>query len=132
MDTAGDGLRPDPRRRSTPPSKTFGGPAGALALARLANDEMAELVCDIPNRFIAAAASIPMNDVDAAVAELDRDVDSSRFAASRSIRTSVACRWTIPRFAPLFDALAALDFPSCSIRFAAPTGRTTRPRLETF
>jgi len=39
-------------------------------LTKAANDEMAELVDKYPDRFVAAIASLPMNDMDAALREL--------------------------------------------------------------
>ncbi len=46
-----------------PPLEHFADPARAAALARLANDEMAELIAKYPDRFVAAIALLPMNDV---------------------------------------------------------------------
>jgi uncharacterized protein len=48
--------------------------SGALAVARLANDTMAELVHRYPDRFVGFAASLPMEDAEASVAELKRVV----------------------------------------------------------
>src|SRR5579864_3204194 len=44
-------------------------------MAKLANDGMAEIVAKHPRRFPAFAASVPMNNVKAAVAEIERSVD---------------------------------------------------------
>jgi hypothetical protein len=41
----------------------------AQDLVKLANDEMAELVAKYPDRFVAAIAYLPMNNVDAALRE---------------------------------------------------------------
>ena len=49
-------------------------PGRAVDFAKKANDEMAELVTKYPNRFAAAAASLPMTDMEAALKELDRAV----------------------------------------------------------
>ena len=51
---------------ANPPLEVLGGPEDALELARIGNDEMAELVDKYPDRFVAAAASIPMNNVEGA------------------------------------------------------------------
>src|SRR6058998_2939428 len=46
----------------------------AIDLARLANDSMADLVRQYPDRFPGFIASLPLNDPDASVAELERAV----------------------------------------------------------
>ena len=43
-------------------------------LARLANDGLAELCGRYPDRFPAFIASLPMNNIDAALAEIDRAI----------------------------------------------------------
>src|SRR5438128_7252791 len=59
---------------SSPPVEALGEPALTRDLARLANDEMADLVRRHPDRFLGFAASLPMNDPDAAVREADRAI----------------------------------------------------------
>src|SRR5215472_9149230 len=49
-------------------------PEGSPAMAKLANDGMAEIVARHPERFPAFAASVPMNNVKAAVEEIRRAV----------------------------------------------------------
>ena len=49
-----------------PPLENIVRPKDAVELARIANDEMAETVTKNPDRFISAAACLPMSDVDAA------------------------------------------------------------------
>src|ERR1044071_1274632 len=68
MDTAGDGYV-QILTSANPPVENIGGPEPALELSRIANDEMAELVSRYPDRFIGAAACVPMNDIDAAIGE---------------------------------------------------------------
>ncbi|HEY1319344.1 MAG TPA: amidohydrolase family protein, partial [Streptosporangiaceae bacterium] len=57
---------------AVPPLEELGGPAFALELARAANDELAGLVRSHPDRFAGFTAALPMNDPQAAAAELDR------------------------------------------------------------
>jgi aminocarboxymuconate-semialdehyde decarboxylase len=52
----------------------FDDPKWAVDYAKLANDEMAEMVLRYPDRFAAGVASLPMIDTDAAVKELDRAI----------------------------------------------------------
>jgi aminocarboxymuconate-semialdehyde decarboxylase len=110
MDTAGHGYV-QILTTANPPVENIGAPADALALSRIANDEMAELVSRHPDRFIAAAACIPMNDIDAAIGEMDRAVGQ---LGCRGVQIYTDCRGTpldAPRFGPLFDRIAALDMP---------------------
>jgi uncharacterized protein len=57
---------------AVPPVEELGGPQLAAELARLVNDEMAELVGKYPDRFVGFTAALPMGDPGAAAAELDR------------------------------------------------------------
>jgi aminocarboxymuconate-semialdehyde decarboxylase len=54
-------------------------PKDANELARMANDEMAELVVKYPKRFVGAVACLPMSDVDAALKEADRAIQELSF-----------------------------------------------------
>ena len=54
-------------------------PADAAECARIANDEMAELVAKHPARFVTACACLPMSDVDAALAEMERAITGLGF-----------------------------------------------------
>ena len=110
MDTAGDGYV-QVLTAANPPVENISGPADALVLARLVNDEMAELVARYPDRFIAATACVPMNDVDAAIGELDRAVGQLGFRGVQIYTDCGGVPLDDPRFAPLFDRVAALDVP---------------------
>jgi predicted TIM-barrel fold metal-dependent hydrolase len=110
MDTAGDGYV-QIINTANPPVEAFAGPGEALELSRIANDEMAELVSRHPDRFVGAAACIPMNDVDAALGELERAVRELGHCAVQ-IYTDVNGRpLDDPEFAAIFDRIAALDVP---------------------
>jgi predicted TIM-barrel fold metal-dependent hydrolase len=54
-------------------------PPDAALCARIANDEMAALVAAHPDRFIGACACLPMTDIDAALAEAERAIDTLGF-----------------------------------------------------
>lgn len=64
---------------ASPPVEAIAGPKESVELARLANDEMAELVEKYPDRFIAAVGTLPMNDPDAALKELERVINDLNF-----------------------------------------------------
>src|SRR5579872_1626147 len=55
---------------AVPPLEEVGPPAVAAELARLANDELADLVRRFPDRFAGFAAALPLSDVDASMREL--------------------------------------------------------------
>src|SRR5215813_1579251 len=57
---------------AVPPLEEVGPPAVAAELARIANDEMADLVRRFPGRFVGFAAALPLGDVEEAARELDR------------------------------------------------------------
>lgn len=110
MDIAGEGYR-QIINTANPPVESFAGPAEALELSRIANDEMTELVSRLPGRFAGAAACIPMNNVEGALGELDRAVRQLRMCGVQ-IYTDVAGRaLDDPQFAPVFERIAALDVP---------------------
>jgi predicted TIM-barrel fold metal-dependent hydrolase len=60
---------------ANPPIEVVGGPAESPGLAWLANDEMAALVARYPDRFPGFVASLPMNNPEAALREIDRAID---------------------------------------------------------
>jgi predicted TIM-barrel fold metal-dependent hydrolase len=59
---------------SNPPLEAIAGPDDSPRLARLANDEL-KRICDTrPEKFPAWVASLPLNNVEAALAEMDRAI----------------------------------------------------------
>src|SRR5207244_10726235 len=76
---------------ANPPIEVAAGPDLSPELARLANDGMAEIVSRHPERFPAFVASLPMNNPDAAVREIDRAIDDLQ-ATGVQIYTNVAGR----------------------------------------
>jgi predicted TIM-barrel fold metal-dependent hydrolase len=110
MDIAGEGYR-QIINTANPPVETFAGPAEALELSRIANDEMMELVAGFPDRFAGAAACIPMNSVDDALAELERAVGELGMCAVQ-IYTDIQGRpLDDPQFTAVFDRIAELGLP---------------------
>jgi predicted TIM-barrel fold metal-dependent hydrolase len=74
---------PDVRQILTiagPNIESITAPADAALCARIANDEMAALVAAHPDRFIGACACLPMTEIDAALAEAERAIDTLGFA----------------------------------------------------
>ena len=96
---------------ASPPIETLADPKGAAELARIANDGMAEICAKHPKKFPAFAASLPMNNVKACLAEIDRAVGKLG-ARGIQIMTNVNGRpLDDPEFAPIFEKMHALDLP---------------------
>jgi len=95
----------------TPPVEAVLEPQKAAELARIGNDEMAELVNKYPDRFAAAVASLPMNDMDAALRELDRvvnDLNCKGIQIGSSIKGKPL---DSPEFFPLYEKMVSYDLP---------------------
>ncbi len=95
----------------SPPIETLTGPAHGGEVARIANDAMAELVARHPDRFPGFAASLAMDDMTGAMAELHRAMDELG-AAGVQIFTEIDGRpIDDPEFEPVFAAMAAYGRP---------------------
>ena len=96
---------------ANPPIEVVGGADVSPELARLANDGMAEVVAKHPDRFPGFVASLPMNNPEAAVREIDRAIDELH-ATGVQVFTNVAGRpLDLPEYQPVFDRMARRDLP---------------------
>jgi len=86
-------------------------PADAVECARIANDEMAELVAKHPDRFIAACACLPMTDVDATLLEIRRAIDQLGFKGIEIFTDINGKPLDAPEFLPIFELMQACDLP---------------------
>jgi predicted TIM-barrel fold metal-dependent hydrolase len=83
----------------------------ALDLAKTANDGMAELVAKYPARFAAGVAALPLNNMDAALKELDRAINELKLKGVQ-IFTSISGKpLDSPEFMPLYEKMARFDLP---------------------
>jgi uncharacterized protein len=88
---------------SLPSPELVGGPDLSPELARIANDGMAEMVHKWPLKFPAFVASLPMNNVPAAIEEMDRAIGKLG-ARGVQVCTSVNGRpLDEPEFFPVFE-----------------------------
>ncbi len=94
-----------------PPVEMVADAKTAADLARLGNDEMAELVQKYPDRFPAAVASLPMNDMDAALREADRAIKELDFRGVQIFTPTDGKPLDSPEFMPLYDKMAEYDLP---------------------
>ena len=86
-------------------------PKVSTELARQANDEMAELVRRYPDRFVAAVASLPMNDTDAALEELDRSINELGLKGIQLFTSVGGKPLDAPEFIPFYEKMAGYDLP---------------------
>jgi aminocarboxymuconate-semialdehyde decarboxylase len=96
---------------ANPPLELIGPPTATPAIARLANDELANVCRRHPDRFPAFIASLPMNNIEAALAEIDRAIGELG-ARGIQVFTNVAGKpLSAPEFRPIFRRMAELDLP---------------------
>jgi len=106
-----EGLRQVLTMAQPPLEAIFSDTKTALELARIANDGMAELVNQYPDRFAGAVACLPMGDPDVAVKELDRAIGQLKL---NGIQIHTPCRdkpLDLPEYATLFERMAHYDLP---------------------
>jgi uncharacterized protein len=96
---------------ANPPLELIGGPDVAAELARIANDSLAEVCRKHPDRFPTFIAALPMNDVEAALREIDRAIGDLG-ARGAQIFTNVAGKpLSAPEFRPVFARMATHNLP---------------------
>ena len=94
-----------------PPLEIMAGPDKSPQLARDANDGLADLVRKHPDRFLAFVASMPMNNPDACLKEMERAI-SELGAKGILVYTNAAGKpLDAPEFQPLFDEAVRRDIP---------------------
>ncbi|MEI9478533.1 MAG: amidohydrolase family protein [Deltaproteobacteria bacterium] len=93
------------------PTEAFGPPPISTNMARLANDGMAELVQEYPDRFLGFVACLPLNDPEGMMAEANRAIKDLG-AVGVLIFTNVLGRpLTQPEIMPLFQQMREVDLP---------------------
>ncbi|MBI4637191.1 MAG: amidohydrolase [Candidatus Rokubacteria bacterium] len=96
---------------ASPPIEALGGPDLTPDLARLANDGMAEIVVRYPDRFPGFVASLPMNNPDAALREMDRAIAELHATGVQMFSNVNGRPLDGPEFQPLFERMAAHRLP---------------------
>ena len=94
-----------------PPLEAFADSEGSVDLARLANDEMAELVSRHRDRFVAAIALLPMNNIDAAVKEVDRAIVDLGFKGIYVHSNINGKPLDSPEFLALYEKMSRYNLP---------------------
>ena len=93
------------------PLEVMAGPEQSPELARVANDGRAEYVDKYPDRFPAFIASLPMNNPDAALAEIERAVNDLKAVGVQFFSNVAGKPLDLPEFKPLFQKVAEYDVP---------------------
>lgn len=94
-----------------PPIEDVVPPGKSAELAKVANDELAALVAKFPDRFPAAVAGLPLNDIDATLRELDRAVRGLGLRGVQIFTHVNGKPLDHPDLLPVFEAISALDVP---------------------
>jgi 2,3-dihydroxybenzoate decarboxylase len=101
---------------NAPAVQAIANPKEAVAISRQANDLLAEQMRKHPGRF-AGFAALPMQDPDAAIAELKRCVSELKFVGalvngfSETGDPGKLLYYDLPQYKPFWAALEALDVP---------------------
>ena len=96
---------------SSPAVEEFSDSEKSPDLARLANDSMAELVLKFPDRFAAAVACLPMNNIDAALKEIDRAVNDLKFRGIQ-VNTPINDKpLDAPEFMTVYEKMSQYNLP---------------------
>jgi predicted TIM-barrel fold metal-dependent hydrolase len=96
---------------AAPPLENIEDQQKAKDLARLANDEMAELVLKYRDRFAAALACIPMNNMDIALEELDRAINDLNFKGVQIFTPILNKPLDLPEFFPIYEKMCQFNLP---------------------
>src|SRR5579864_8351466 len=96
---------------AAPPLENIAGPKLSPELAKLANDEMAKLVDRYPDRFPGFVASLPMNNPDSAMLEIDRAINQLGATGVQVFSNVNGLPLDRPEYVQLFEHLASIDLP---------------------
>jgi uncharacterized protein len=96
---------------ANPPLELVATPAQSPELARLANDTLSEVCRSYPDRFPSFVASLPMNNIDASLVEIDRAI-TQLGARGIQVFTNVAGKsLSAAEFRPIFKKMVEHDLP---------------------
>jgi predicted TIM-barrel fold metal-dependent hydrolase len=96
---------------SAPPLENVAGPELSPELAKMANEEMAKLVERYPDRFPGFVASLPMNNPDAAMREIDHAINELGATGVQIFSNVNGEPLDKPEYLQLFERMAELDLP---------------------
>jgi predicted TIM-barrel fold metal-dependent hydrolase len=91
-----------------PPLEEVFNPAEAAELARMCNDDIAELLAKYPQKYIAAIANLPLNNVDEALKETERAIKKLGFKGVQIYPSVKGKPVSAEEFMPLFEMMLGL------------------------
>ena len=94
-----------------PPVEEIVGPEEAAELARISNDEMAEMVAQNPKRYIAAIANLPLNNMDATLKEAERTIKNLGFKGIQIYTRVNGKPPSTDEMMPLYELMCHHDLP---------------------
>jgi predicted TIM-barrel fold metal-dependent hydrolase len=95
----------------TPGVESLVSPVDAVEIAKIANEELAEIVLKYPDKFYASVACLPLNDVDASLNEIDRAVKDLKMIGIQIPSDINGDGLDLPKYRPIFAKMAAYDLP---------------------
>jgi uncharacterized protein len=94
-----------------PPLEVVVSTQDSVELAKAANEEIAEMVIKYPDRFAGAVATVPLNDIDAAIKETDRAINDLGFKGIQMYSNVDGQPIDSPQYRPLFERMAHHGLP---------------------
>ena len=94
-----------------PPLEEIVGPKEAAELARMSNDELAEMVAKWPQRYIAAIANLPLNNMDATLKETERTITQLGFKGIQIYTRVMGKPPSADELMPLYELMCHYDLP---------------------
>ncbi len=98
-------------------------PDAAAYLARIYNDEMAELVLKYPDKFVAAVSCLPLNNIDATLKEIDRTINELGFKGILMNTPLNGRPLDSPELMPIYERMSHYNLPI----WIHPTGLASVP-----
>ncbi len=96
---------------SSPPIEEITDSNKSADLAKSANDELAELLTRYPDRFVGAAACLPMNNMDATLLEIERAIENLKLSGIQLYTPVNDKPLDSPEFLPLYQKMSYYDLP---------------------
>jgi aminocarboxymuconate-semialdehyde decarboxylase len=93
----------------SPPVETLADSETSLELARTANDELAELAAEVPDRFPGFVASLPLNNVEASLQEAERAVRELGALGVQVFTSVLGKPLDLPEYLQIIELAAKLD-----------------------
>ena len=96
---------------ANPPMDALVSPEDAAELAKIANEELAELVAKYPKKFVAAVAAVPWNNIDVALKEAERAITKLGLKGIQIASRVHQEPLDLPQFKPMWALMSKLDLP---------------------